>query len=68
MAYKDRRHLQTPMNGNAADQMDVQNPSFWSKILRRNIANRLGIKEISIVMRQSRLRWFGHVERLDKEN
>ena len=55
------------MNGNAADQMDVQNPSFWSKI-RRNIANRLGIKEISIVMRQSRLRWFGHVERLDKEN
>ena len=56
------------MNWNAADQMDVQNPSFWSKILRRNIANRLGIKKISIVMRQSRLRWFGHVERMDKVN
>ena len=32
------------------------------------LRNRLGISNICDIMRQSRLRWFGHVERMENEN
>ena len=32
------------------------------------ILDRLGIQDISVVMRQMRLRWFGHIERVEAEN
>ena len=32
------------------------------------LRNRLGIESISGVMRQMRLRWFGHIERMDNDN
>ena len=30
--------------------------------------NRLRIQDISVVMRQMRLRWFGHIDRMETEN
>ena len=32
------------------------------------IRDRLGIQDIYVVMRQMRLRWFGHIERMETEN
>ena len=34
----------------------------------KEIRDRVGIKDISIAMLQTSLWWFGHVEKMDKEN
>ena len=32
------------------------------------LLERLGIESVSVVVRRGRMRWFGHVERMDAEN
>ena len=44
------------------------NVSLRDRKSSEELRNRLGIAIITDVMRQTRLRWFGHVERMDIEN
>ena len=46
--------------------MDVQHLS--DRLPSKEVRDLLRIKDTSTVMRQTRLRWFGHVERMDNEN
>ena len=39
--------------------------SLRDKISNKEVRGRLGIKSVEEMVRQSRLRWFGHVERQD---
>ena len=38
------------------------------RICSMELLDRLGIECVSVIVRRSRLRWFGHVERLDADN
>ena len=44
------------------------NVSLSDRRPSEELRNRLGIESISCVMRQMRLRWFGHIERMDNNN
>ena len=44
------------------------NVSLRDRRPSEELRNRLGIESISCVMRQMRLRWFGHIERMDMDN
>ena len=56
------------------DRIDMQIVWWMCHVSLRNrksseeLRNRLGIANMTNVFRQTRLRWFGHVEQMDKEN
>ena len=38
------------------------------RITGEELRGRLGLEDIEVVMRRGRLRWFGHVERMEEDN
>ena len=42
--------------------------SFSDRKSSQEIVSWLGIEQVSILVKRGRLRWFGHVERKDKED